>query len=98
MEIEYEVLNLSGCCQDCSSAWRLVRGQMLSWLWTLQGFSEPCCEDEVQEGVLRYRTYKAMARYVPEWGGCAIDIDLRLQRFLTASGCRREIYQPAESF
>jgi hypothetical protein len=61
MEIEYEVLNLSGCRQDCSRDWRLVRGQMLSRLWTFQGLSEPCCEDDVKERILRRRTHKAMA-------------------------------------
>jgi hypothetical protein len=51
MEIEYGMLNLPSCRQDGSRAWRLVGGQMLGWLWALQGLSEPCCEDEVQERI-----------------------------------------------
>jgi len=51
-EIEHAMLNLPGRLRCFSHDRTLVRDQMLSQVWTLQGFSEPCCKDEAQERAL----------------------------------------------
>jgi hypothetical protein len=52
MEIGHAMLDLPGGGKNCSRDRMLVRGQMLGRMWSLQGLSEPCREDKVQERIL----------------------------------------------